>query len=414
MKAYRAFSVSLRHGITLGLLWINLSVIAQTDNTYFILPELQLGKTMPANQFFPNTNLQKSFFLSLANDNTNRDQQWLSRLNRPWTGLSIGFTDFGNTQALGMAITLMPFAEFDLFPSKTRLKLHLGLGASRFTTKFNQISNRFNRGISTDYSWSFRSFLIYDIFANHPGSLRLGAGFFHQSNGHTKLPNQGLNSFLLSISSKITPYPERQPLTKTTYTPLQKSRQYYLGLRFGIGQHVLTYDDFLLEDIEDYNQPKEVYAMALSGGVIINRFLKLGGGIHYRFYEHYYDYILRNNTQPYAEAPVINASNIGIFFGGELLLSHVGLEFQMGINFYKPFYEVDWLLNEEELNWYYELKKHIPTRMGLKLYALNTNTNPKHNIFIGAHINANLGQADFTEVTIGYVRRFNLQEFSLR
>ncbi|MBE15015.1 MAG: deacylase [Cytophagaceae bacterium] len=395
----------------MGLLWVNHNAVAQTDNTYFILPELQLGKTMPANQFFPETNLQKSFFLSIANDNTNRDQEWLSRLNRPWTGLSIGFTDFGNTRALGTAISLMPFAEFDLFPSKTRLKLHLGLGASRFTTKFNQVSNRFNRGISTDYSWSFRSFLIYDIFARNPGSLRLGAGFFHQSNGHTKLPNQGLNSFLLSFSSKITPYPDRPPIPKTAYSPLQKSRQYYLGLRIGIGQHVLTYDDFLLEDIEDYNQPKEVYAVALSSGIVINRFLKVGAGVHYRFYEHYYDYIVKTKTQPYARAPTRNASNIGIFFGGELLLSHVGLEFQMGINFYKPFYEEEWLLNEEQLNWYYQLKKHIPTRMGLKLYALNTNNNPKHNVFIGAHINANLGQADFTELTIGYVRRLSFKNY---
>ena len=127
------------------------------------------------------------------------------------------------------------------------------------------------------------------------------------------------------------------------------------------------------------------------------------------FYEHYYDYIQRNDLAPYNEAPVINASNFGIFFGGEFLLSHVGLEFQMGINFYKPFYEVDWLLNEKELNWYYELKKHVPVRMGMKLYALNTNDNPKHNFFLGANINANLGQADFTELSLGYVRRFDLK-----
>ena len=63
----------------------------------------------------------------------------------------------------------------------------------------------------------------------------------------------------------------------------ENSKQYYFSLRTGIGQQVLTYDDFVLVDIEDYNEPKEVYAMAVSGGVVINRYLKLGGGLHYRF-----------------------------------------------------------------------------------------------------------------------------------
>lgn len=384
-------------------------VQAQIDNSYFILPEIQLGKTMPANQFFPETNLQKSIFLSIGNDNTKQDYEWLHRLNRPWTGLTVGFTDFGNSEALGTAITLMPFAEFDIYPSKTRLKLHMGMGVSRFSTKFDLLNNRFNRGISTDYSWSFRSFLYYDLFQNRPGSLRLGAGFFHQSNGHTKLPNQGLNSFAFSISSKVIPYADRVPNDLPPERVKENSKQYYFSVRTGIGQQVLTFDNFLLTDIEDYNEPKEVYAFAVGGGIVINRYLKLGGGLHYRFYEHYYDYIERNDLAPYNEAPVLNGSNFGIFFGGEFLLSHVGLEFQMGVNFYKPFYEVDWLLNEDELNWYYELKKHVPVRLGIKLYALNTNNNPKHNVFIGANINANLGQADFTELSIGYVRRFDLK-----
>ena len=382
---------------------------AQNDNPYFIIPEVQVGKTMPANQFFPKTELQKSIFLSVGTENKNNDAEWLLRLNRPWTGLTIGYTDFGNTEAIGSAITLMPFTEFDFYPSKTRLKLQMGLGVSRFSKQFDVLNNRHNRAVSTAYSWSFRSILYYDLWEHRPGSLRLGAGYFHQSNGHTKLPNQGLNSFIFSVSSKITPNKATVPSKQTPIRAKENSKQYYFSLLTGIGQQVLTYDDFVLVDIEDYNEPKEVYAMAVGGGVVINRYLKLGGGVHYRFYEHYYDYIQRNDLAPYNEAPVINASNFGIFVGGEFLLSHVGLEFQMGINFYKPFYEVDWLLNEKELNWYYELKKHVPVRMGMKLYALNTNDNPKHNFFLGANINANLGQADFTELSLGYVRRFDLK-----
>ena len=39
--------------------------------------------------------------------------------------------------------------------------------------------------------------------------------------------------------------------------------------------------------------------------------------------------------------------------------------------------------------------------------AISTSKNPKHNVFLGVHINANFGQADFSELSIGYVYRFD-------
>jgi len=115
----------------------------------------------------------------------------------------------------------------------------------------------------------------------------------------------------------------------------------------------------------------------------------------------------------FKENPVVYSSNFGLFASGELLLSHVGIEFEMGLNLYKPAYKIDWQINEEkyvegvyqlgELNWYYQLKKAVSTRLGAKWYALSTNKSPRHNVFLGAFINANFGQADFSELTLGYV-----------
>ena len=114
-----------------------------------------------------------------------------------------------------------------------------------------------------------------------------------------------------------------------------------------------------------------------------------------------------------------------MFATSELLLNHVGFEFDLGLNIYKPFYKIDWKLNKGysyetsnnetvevlgELDWYYEIKRTISARMGLKYYLWSTNNAPKHNMYLGAHINANLGQADFTELSLGYVYRFNFKE----
>ena len=164
---------------------------------------------------------------------------------------------------------------------------------------------------------------------------------------------------------------------------------------------------------------KNVYVFAAATGKIINKTFKYGYGFYYRFYEDYYDYItedgkLVNELYPkFKEKPVLYSSNVGLFINGELLLSHVGIEFEIGFNLYKPSYKFDWQINEEkyvnneyqlgELNWYYHVKKTIATRLGSKLYLINTNKAPRHNLFLGAFINANLGQADFSELTFGYV-----------
>jgi len=240
------------------------------------------------------------------------------------------------------------------------------------------------------------------------------------SNGHTKFPNQGLNSLALSFSAKIN---NKKTLNLTLKKPkFNSKKQSYFSIKTGIGQNVLS---------EKFNNQKEVYAFSISAGKIINNTFKIGGGFHYRFYEHYYDYIKSNGIlieeqyPIFKENPIGYASNFGLFANSELLMNHIGFELRLGINIYKPFYKVDWQLSQGysyensngelvdvlgELDWYYEIKRTISARMGLKYYLWSTHKAPKHNIYIGAHINANLGQADFTELSLGYVHRFKLKK----
>jgi len=50
-----------------------------------------------------------------------------------------------------------------------------------------------------------------------------------------------------------------------------------------------------------------------------------------------------------------------------------------------------------------KLKQIISSRLGFRYYAFTTKKAPKHNFFVAANINANLGQADFAELSFGYV-----------
>lgn len=197
--------------------------------------------------------------------------------------------------------------------------------------------------------------------------------------------------------------PQEKPLLLKTY----------FCVRTGLGQHVLS---------EVFNTKKEVYSIALAVGKIYAKTFKFGAGMYYRFYEHYYDYIknetyiIQDQTPHFKSNPFHYATNYGIFVSSELLLSPIGIGLDLGLNLYKPFYKIDWQISQgktfndvyfpAELDDYYRIKRTISGRLGLTYYLINTATSPQHNFFVAAHINANLGQADFSELSLGYVHRF--------
>ncbi len=404
------------------VLVLTFSAYAQTEhtNSTFYTAEITLGKTMEANTDFPKTSLQKGLFFSIGKTNFDTNKEWAARLNYPKTGLTLGYTDFGNSDKVGRAYTVMPFMEFSILKKHIKdLNLQIGVGGSYMDTQYDIDTNPFNRAITTKINWSFRSFFYYDAIMNTSSMWRFGLGYLHHSNGHTRLPNQGLNSFAASVSVELNHQPRANHVSEAH--TFKSTSETYMSYRFGIGQNVLS---------ETFNSKKEVYSISASMGKIINNTFKFGGGFYYRFYEHYYDYIKNKGELVEAQLPHFKdnpfgyATNFGVFATTELLIDHFGFEFDLGLNIYKPFYKIDWQLNQGymyedaqgetvevlgELDWYYEIKRTVSARMGLKYYLWSTNSRPKNNLFIGAHINANLGQADFTELSFGYVYRFNLK-----
>jgi Lipid A 3-O-deacylase (PagL) len=392
---------------------------------FVITPEFLLGISAEANDFFPERSLQKQFIIGLGRKNDHNPNEWAYWLKQPKTGLNIGFTDLGNPESLGYSLSLMPYIEFDAFGRRQKdIKILVGMGTAYFNKKYDAVDNFYNQAITTDITWSFRASLNYVFLKTQKIDYRLGVVYFHNSNGHTKLPNQGLNSFLGSVSVDI-----KNPLKRPDYNlddaiavPV-KSVYNYMSFRAGLGVNV-----FALA----FNDKKGAYTFAGEYGKVWNKTYKFGLGFYYRFYDHYYDYINGNESlvqegkefESYKDNPWWNASNIGIHAKFEFLLNHFGIEMQIGANLFKPAYKIDWRINEgwdyppKEIpdNWQlgeyttkYQLKQIISTRMGIKYYLLGTNQVPKHNLFVAAHINANLGQADFSEISVGYVYNFDLK-----
>ncbi len=386
-------------------------------------PEIMLGITAEANENFPDRNAQFQIILNIGWDHTNNPQEWAQRLKGPKTGLSLGYSNFGNNDSIGSAITLMPFIEFNAFTIK-RLKIQVGMGGSYFTKKYDPITNPNNQGITTNVTWSFRAFMHYQLISGNKIDWRMGVGYFHHSNGHTRLPNQGLNSFLVSLSAAIKNTKNQivtKPSGKSSFT---KSRNQYIAFRAGYGNNVLS---------TAFNDTKGVYTFSGEYGNVFNKTWKVGIGFYYRFYRQYYEYIEDNEFlvrdgnefDYFREIAWHYATNLGLHISAEALLNHFGLSIQIGANLYKPAYQIDWRINEGwdnvpreipdyyvlgEYNSKFKLKRILTTRMGIRYYLLNTSKEPKNNLYFGFHINTNGGQADFTDLSIGYLYNFGFKE----
>ena len=76
-----------------------------------------------------------------------------------------------------------------------------------------------------------------------------------------------------------------------------------------------------------------------------------------------------------------------------------------GINLYKPFYRDFYEFYEGRGKVDFWLKNVFPSTFGIHYYIVDPTEKPNYNIFIGANIRANFGQADYTDLFIGYSRR---------
>jgi len=421
----------MKNQLTIFLLFLSFFSYGQTEtnwkkSAFTISPEFLIGITMEANDGFPSTGLQKQLIVNFGRDNTNNPQQWAQQLKDPKTGFSFGITEFGNLDSLGIALTAMPFIEFNAFGSN-RFKVHTGVGVSYFTKKYDPTTNPLNRAVTTTITWAFRTYLFYEFLATEQIDWRVGLGYSHHSNGHTRLLNIGYNSFLVSLLADIkNPLQQAPALSEIIIQKHKQTVNNYFAVRAGLGINTLA---------TAINNTEFVYTLAGEYGRVYNNTFKIGIGFYSRLYQHYYNYIKGNESlvQPgrdydyFRSNPYYYASNFGVSIHGEIFLNHIGIDLQLGYNFHKPAYEMDYRMNEGwentpreiptdwvlgTLNTKYSLKYRISSRIGLKYYIIGMEKAPKNNFYLGAHINANLGQADFSEFSFGYVRSFNFRERS--
>jgi len=368
---------------------------------HFIQPEYMVGKVLPmSNRFaFPSTGYQQTAAINFGFTN-NDTTKWAKYYNQAESGFIVLYSNLGNNKVLGHQFSLLPFVSFNVFNNfKTPFKLKIGAGISYFTSRFDSLGNPTNEIVGSQFTWDVKIFLYKTIYKKGGFNLKLGAGFSHESNGHTRLPNLGVNSPMASISGQFYQQKEDNYITHQRVKRENVSpKNYYLTLEEGLGFH----------EQDETEGPKKgflkpVYSSDISGAILFNEHIKLRGGFTYRFYQQYYNHILENKVEGLIDNPEWSSSNISFYLGNEFLMGHLSIDFLLGVNLHKPFYRKFNPGTDIGLT----LQKTLLTRIGMNLYLINTHQLPKHNLFLGAHIKANMAKADYTELTLGYTYRIN-------
>ncbi|PJC62763.1 MAG: hypothetical protein CO022_02850, partial [Flavobacteriales bacterium CG_4_9_14_0_2_um_filter_32_27] len=204
----------------------------------FIEPEYMVGKVVPNYlNSFPSTHLQHGLALNIGSLKTDTNSSWAKYFNYPQTGISLFYSNIGNDRIFGNQFSAMTFVAFNLFnKSQKPLYFKLSIGAAYFTTHYDSITNPKNVNVGSPFKWAFQAG-VYKTISEKPGmNLKLGLLFSHASNGHTQIPNFGLNSALLSISAqfydkKISNY----QLTNNQLSVRPKLKSRDIGISYGLG-----------------------------------------------------------------------------------------------------------------------------------------------------------------------------------
>jgi hypothetical protein len=366
----------------------------------FMGSALMLGKNIPNYDSFPDATPRSNIIFDLGILRTDTMRHWVKYYNFPTVGLLFSYSNLGNKDILGNEFSIIPYIIFKTSPNPRKsFDFKVGLGASYYDHPFHPESNPSNKIIGSDFTWTFQLFLYKKLLIKDRINLMAGFGFIHSSNAHTTIPNYGMNSLMISLATQFS-NKRYDPDFAVNFNKryIDKTKHYFIQSRLGYGWHELggTYDP---PGGQDY----PVTSFGLSGGIIFRRHLKLGLGFNYRFYRSFYEFILHNTSRTgLGNHPKLEASNVVIFTGLEFLIGHVGIDFEFGYNLHKPFYDEfnsRWEFNEGFKYW---RNRYISSRFGLNFYIISNEKMPKHNVFLGSHINANFGKADFMDISIGY------------
>ena len=363
------------------------SVTKYEKNIFITEPIINIGKVVKNYPVFPKITTATISEISFSWQ-TMGIRNWHHYYNFPRVGGSVLFGVMGNDSVLGNDFALMPHIAFDI---RKNFEMRIGCGFAYFPLIFDAQTNPSNTLIGAHINTCASFSLLYQAKLSKHLMLQLGAASFHSSNGHYQLPNIGINMLMSTIGIKY--FPSSIPL-KPVRKHFEKIKQpTRINIRLGAGLHEFG------NETGPVGGPKyNVYAGSLYLSKRFGHLSNVHVGITGKYYSNFYEYI--RDSSVYDSHRHLKSSAFSVFLGHEFVCGKISLLTQGGINFYNPFYRYyhpspDYIIDIGE-TW-------LNSRLGFQYYLFEPTAEQRFNMFAGIFINANLGRADFSELSLGFV-----------
>ena len=288
---------------------------------------------------------------------THGEDEWHSAYRFPDYGVYLEYQNFNN-DFLGKVYAAGVLYDFYFFNRSLELKIAQGVGYA--TNPYDKIENSKNKAFGS----TLMANTIFGLFYKKEyliDKLGLQAGFLftHFSNGRTKSPNSGINSFLVNVGVNydFSNNPSRTLDTVAVKKDYSEPLKYNFVLRsgynespvIGSGQHPFYHASFFVD--KRFNRKS---ALQLGTELFLTNSIK--------------DYIkYKSNAYPELNIdPNTDFKRVGLFVGYELFVNKISLEAQVGYYVYRPF--IDDIAVYDRIGFKYHFNPKIFTSFSVKTH----------------------------------------------
>ncbi|MDO9510850.1 MAG: acyloxyacyl hydrolase [Bacteroidales bacterium] len=362
-------------------------LIAQDKASWIIQSGVAGGTIIKNYPTFPEHGLAL-FSVTEIMKKSNGEKPWHHYYKFPETGLKIIFGTPGNSDILGNMTAVLPQISFQYNDwQKNQLFIKLATGIAWFSKPYHYLDNPDNTLIGSAFTNLSSIHLSYVHKLNESWAINAGFGLFHYSNGHTQIPNVGMNIPIIETGIRYTSNPGaiRHKIQSDT---ILKNEAWFANFKLVGGWHEMG---ATTQPTHGIKYP--VYGLGIGINKNSGRINRWYLGLDCNYYTSFRDFI--THQEIFEDNTFMNSSSMILYAGHEFIIGHLGLDTQAGIYLWNPL--VKKLYASTDF-----LKTISSNKLGINYYLFAPEKNI-FNLYFGLHIKANFGQADFIEFTTGVV-----------
>lgn len=349
------------------------------------------GKVLKAFSGMPETNVSwfTGFEYGKKGDGTN---EWEKLLGYPEYGLEVLFGDLKN-DFLGNMFAIQPFVRIPLFKNHEKFGVYFtaGIGFAYFDNAYHLFDNPENGLIGCGLNNYTKGEIEIGYHLGKHWRIFAGAGAFHFSNAHIRLPNIGANVPEAKLGvTWFQNYPEK--FAKNAYRQIDTTWNWYI--RYGSGFHAYG------STMKPFGGPVyPVYSFSFGTGQNLSAVYAVSFGTTLGYYSGFNNFLLSEMLLDKNDA-FFKSIYASVYFGQEVMMGKFAVYGECAVDIEKPFLREYGDIFDRQEGMVKTIKNINSNRLGLRYYIKEINKEHRWNANVGLFIKSNFTQADFVECAV--------------